>query len=272
MSAPAWSYREEPGPPGSGFGPVHRFAEVDSTNRHLLDAARAGAPAGLVAVADHQTAGRGRLGRRWEAPPGANLLVSVLLRPGLAAGDLHLCTAAAALAAQAAVAETAGVAAEVKWPNDLLVAERKLAGILAESPGHEAAGWAVVVGLGCNVAWPPPAGSAGVPVPAEVADVATSLARESDRVPAVADLLAAWLAALGPLVALLGDDAGRRELAGRYRAACASLGRPVAVSLPDGETVSGVAVDLTDDGRLVVDTVAGPRTVSAGDLVYVRHR
>src|ERR1700686_1291505 len=77
---------------------VRRFAELDSTNRYLLDEARAGAAEGLVAMADHQTAGRGRLGRRWEAPPGANLLVSVLLRPTLPTEELHLCTVAMALA------------------------------------------------------------------------------------------------------------------------------------------------------------------------------
>src|SRR5580692_10569135 len=162
------SFTATPGPAGTRFGPVRRFAEIDSTNRYLLDAARAGAPEGAVAVADYQRAGRGRLGRRWEAPPGSNLLVSVLLRPRLAVEELHLCTVAVALAASAACEQGAGVVPDLKWPNDLMVGDRKLGGILAEAlpAGTSAADAddgtgrgstnapAVVVGLGLNVGWP----------------------------------------------------------------------------------------------------------------------
>ena len=146
-----------PAPPGTRFGPVRHFAEIDSTNRYLLDEARAGAPEGTVAVADYQTAGRGRLGRRWEAPPGSNLLVSVLLRPALAVDELHLCTVAVALAAAVACERGAGVVPDLKWPNDLLVRGAQA----RRDPGRGAArratgGVAVVVGLGLNVGWPPP--------------------------------------------------------------------------------------------------------------------
>ena len=158
------SFVTVPAPADTRFGPIRRFAEIDSTNRYLLDQARAGAAEGVVAVADYQSAGRGRLGRRWEAPPGSNLLASVLLRPALAADELHLCTVAVALAAVAACERGAGVAAELKWPNDLMVGGRKLAGILAEAlprgPGGRRA-TVVVVGLGLNVRWPPPLGHAG---------------------------------------------------------------------------------------------------------------
>ncbi|HZQ88358.1 MAG TPA: bifunctional biotin--[acetyl-CoA-carboxylase] synthetase/biotin operon repressor, partial [Acidimicrobiales bacterium] len=85
----------------------------------MLDAAREGAPEGTVAVADHQTAGRGRLGRVWVAPPGASLLVSILLRPSLPPDRLHLATAAVALSAAAALEEVAGFRPGLKWPNDL---------------------------------------------------------------------------------------------------------------------------------------------------------
>ena len=111
---------------------VRHFALIDSTNRYLLDEARAGAESGLVAVADHQTAGRGRFDRRWEAPPGSSLLVSVLLRPvPVDAG--HRAMTATALALADAVEAVAGFAPELKWPNDLVVGDRKLAGLLAES-------------------------------------------------------------------------------------------------------------------------------------------
>ena len=107
-------------------------AETGSTNADLLTAARAGAPSGTVLVADHQTAGRGRLGRQWHAPPGSSLLASILFHePGRTA--LHRYTQAVGVAAVEACRSTAGVTAALKWPNDLLVGERKLAGVLAES-------------------------------------------------------------------------------------------------------------------------------------------
>ena len=120
--------------PGSRFTDIRRFDSIDSTNRYLLDEARRGAPDGVVAVADHQSAGRGRLGRSWEAPPGSNLLLSVLLRPDLPVGDRHLASAAVALAAAEAVDAVTGVRVGIKWPNDLLGPDgRKLAGVLAEA-------------------------------------------------------------------------------------------------------------------------------------------
>jgi BirA family transcriptional regulator, biotin operon repressor / biotin---[acetyl-CoA-carboxylase] ligase len=143
---------------------VRHFTSLPSTNQYLLEQARSGAEEGLVAVADHQSAGRGRLGRSWDSPPGASLLVSVLLRPSLPPSGLHLCPTAVALAALDACASVAGVDARVKWPNDLVVDDHKLAGILAEvlpgPPGeHDAA--AVVVGLGLNIEWPGPPEAAG---------------------------------------------------------------------------------------------------------------
>ena len=118
--------------PGGRFHSVREFDELDSTNRYLLEEARRGSPEGVVAVADHQTAGRGRLGRTWEAPPGSSLLMSVLLRPPLEAPQLYLATAAVALSTAAACRRAAGTDARCKWPNDLVVDDRKLAGVLAE--------------------------------------------------------------------------------------------------------------------------------------------
>ena len=116
-----------------GAWDIHQLDEVGSTNTYVREQARQGAPAGLVAVADHQTAGRGRLDRRWESPPGANLLVSFLLRPGCGAGAVHLCAGAVALAGADACREVAGVEPVLKWPNDLLLDGAKLAGVLAEA-------------------------------------------------------------------------------------------------------------------------------------------
>jgi BirA family transcriptional regulator, biotin operon repressor / biotin---[acetyl-CoA-carboxylase] ligase len=246
-----------------GTWEVRRFDEIDSTNTYLRRAARLGAPEGVVAVADHQTAGRGRLDRRWEAPPGASLLASVLFRPEFDPADLHLCTAAVALAGAEACREAAGVGPVLKWPNDLLVGHLKLAGVLAEADfdvdkdGGEG-GCSVVVGIGINVAWPGPPGLGG-----------TCLDEFSGEPVDRGVLLEALLEALSPRRALLDTSAGRRSLAEEVRARCATLGQRVRVELP-AEAVVGLATEIDDAGHLVVETANGLRTVTAGDVVHLR--
>ncbi len=247
---------------------VRRFGEIDSTNTWLLAEARAGAPEGLVAVADHQSAGRGRLDRRWEAAPGAALLASVLLRPVLEPGALHLATALVALSALEACRRTAGVDAGIKWPNDLVVGDAKLAGVLAEadpSAGGGAPGSvAVVVGIGLNIEPPGPAASSN----------ATSLgqlvaAGSGSAVPSRDALLSAFLRELERRRPELDDAAGRHALGSDLRRHCVTLGRAVRVELVTSELI-GTATDLTDEGALVVETGDGPRVVTAGDVVHLR--
>lgn len=235
--------------------------------------ARSGAAEGLVAVADVQLEGRGRLQRAWEAPAGTSLLVSVLLRPNLSVGRFHLAVACMALAAAEACAEVAGVRPGLKWPNDLVVGpgDEKLAGILAEvdlpaavpPPGAATPGSiqpqadlpAVVVGLGLNVDWP-----------AGTLPVGAAALGRVDR----DTLLEALLAHLGRRY---GEWSG---VANDYRSACVTVGRQVRVQLA-GETLTGTAVDISDAGLLVVSPTtaagAGPprlRTVAAGDVVHLR--
>jgi BirA family biotin operon repressor/biotin-[acetyl-CoA-carboxylase] ligase len=220
------------------FRDVRWFDSVDSTNRYLLECARAGAAEGVVAVADEQTAGRGRLGRAWVAPKGASLLASVLLRPVLAPSELHLVTLAAALAALDALPESG---ARVKWPNDVVIGDRKLAGILAEVDGSGA----VVVGMGLNVR--------DDLLPDELRPIA--IGYDVDR----RELLVAWLRALD--VRLRALDRVHADAV----AFSATIGRRVRVELPN-ETFEGVARALTPEGFLVVDE----RVVTAGDVVHVR--
>jgi len=228
---------------------VRRFESIDSTNRYLLDEARAGAPEGVVAVADHQTAGRGRQGRSWVAPPGGSLLVSVLLRPR--AEHRPLVMAAAGLALADGVAAVAGFAPELKWPNDLVVESRKLAGILAEVDSD-----AVVVGAGCNVEWHE--------VPTEVTDIATACNLVAGRSVDRDALLEAYLIELGRRAARLVD------VPQEYRRRLGTLGRAVRVELADG-TTTGRAVDLGPSGELIVDTDDGTTlSVHAGDVVHLR--
>ena len=253
---------------GSRFTDVRRFESVDSTNRYLLDEARSGAPEGVVAVATHQTAGRGRLGRRWEAPPGANLLASVLLRPDLAPDERQLASAVVALAASVAVAGVAGLRPGIKWPNDLLAADgRKLAGVLAESDVAAPSGTRppVVVGIGINVNWP----GLRDQLPEDLAATATSLLRLTGRETDVGALLEVLLDALEPRVTDLGTPSGRGRQADDLRDRCVTLGTTVRVELADGG-FEGTAIDLTPEGHLVVEAAGTRHTVVAGDVVHVR--
>ncbi|MGH9300355.1 MAG: biotin--[acetyl-CoA-carboxylase] ligase [Acidimicrobiales bacterium] len=245
------------------FGQVRHFESVNSTNTCLLELAREGADEGLVVVAGHQDAGRGRMDRSWSAPPGGSLLVSILLRPQLDADHLHLLTAVTAMAAADACEAVAGVRPQLKWPNDLIVGRRKLAGILAEADLSGGEVNAVVVGLGLNLAWPDP-------VPDELADIAITLSQAAGRLVDDPDaMLVEVLVGLEPRYAALATPAGRRAQTSDYRSRCSTLGQAVRVALPD-ETFTGTALDLSPEGHLFVDVGMCVRTVTAGDVVHIR--
>jgi BirA family biotin operon repressor/biotin-[acetyl-CoA-carboxylase] ligase len=267
------------GGPGARFADVRWEAETGSTNADAMALARHGEPEGIVLVADHQTAGRGRAGRSWVAPPGAGLLASILLRPPAPAVDLV--TMAAAVAASRAVARLAGFEPRLKWPNDLVwpgdgtAPDRKLAGVLAEADwpvtAPISAGWrepsshvrtAVVVGVGINVAWPDD-------LPEELAEAAVAINHVAPQPVDREDLLIALLEELGPRYeALVRGE--RSSLLGEWRTRSATLGRNVRVDL-GSDDVEGKAVDITDDGHLVVDSLEGARRVFAvGDVVHLR--
>lgn len=253
-------------------GPVGPYAALDvvgrtgSTNADLLAAAAANAPDRTVLVAEHQDAGRGRLARSWESPPGSGLTLSVLWRPhGVPADRFAWLPLLAGLALLDTVRGLTDAPAGLKWPNDLLLGarQRKAAGILAEvatGPG----GPAVVVGVGLNVA-------------AEVTELppdATSLAAEGvrglDRTAVLVALLhrlaereAEWRAG--------GGDPDSSRLRADYRAGCLSLGTRVRVELPGGAARTGMAEDVDRSGRLLLLDATGHRgTVAAGDVIHLR--
>jgi len=247
---------------------VSRLPETDSTNRVVLELARGGEAEGAVVVADHQTAGRGRLGRTWQAPPGASLLVTVLLRPPIPVEDAHLVSIAAALAAADACAAVAGVHPGLKWPNDLVIerdgATRKIAGLLAESIVRGGRVDAVALGMGLNVQWPSP-------LPEDLASIATALNHEAGHDVDRDAVLAGWLECLADRYARLTAAGGTDALLAAYRVACVTLGRRVRVEL-DGAALLGTATDITREGHLVVigDGDADRHVVAAGDVVHVR--
>jgi len=228
-------------------------AETGSTNADVAAQARAGAPEGLVLVAERQTAGRGRLGRVWESPARAGIAVSVLLRPdGVDPARYGWLPLLAGVALVEAVRRVAQVDAVLKWPNDLLVDGRKCAGILAEM-----ADGAVVVGIGLNTSLREPE----LPHP-DATSLALAGAVSADRDP----LLRALLRALESWYRRWhdGDAEAVREA---YLFHCATLGREVRAALPDGTEVTGRADGIDADGRLVLST---GHTLAAGDVTHLR--
>jgi BirA family biotin operon repressor/biotin-[acetyl-CoA-carboxylase] ligase len=245
---------------------VRVVEETGSTNADLLAEAQAGAREGLVLVAEEQTAGRGRMGRRWISPPRRALTFSVLLRPAVPAGLLGWVPLLAGVAVASALEYTAGVDARLKWPNDVLVDGAKIAGILAERWGS-----AVVVGTGINVLQQ----RGELPVP-----TATSLLMAQEVGPAddadtrerlltaVLDEFArwyrAWLDQPRPGDA---DGCGLRE---EYLRRSGTVGAAVTVMLPGGQNLTGTAAGIDAAGRLEIRTPAGLVQVSAGDVVHLR--
>jgi BirA family biotin operon repressor/biotin-[acetyl-CoA-carboxylase] ligase len=242
----------EPG----GWRHVDVVTSTGSTNDDLVAAALAGEPAGLVLVAEEQHAGRGRLDRRWEAPPRSALLLSALLRPTPALSTWNLLPFVAGVAIAEAVRAVARLDASLKWPNDVMVGGRKLGGILVQ-----AADTAVVVGVGINVS----VRADELPVP-----TATSIAIEGgvvDREALTKEVLRAvrrrydrWWAAGGAAEGVLPA----------YREICDTIGRDVRIELPAGHAVEGRAEDVDDLGRLVVTTGAGEQRFTVGDVLHVR--
>jgi len=274
---------------------------VDSTNRYLADLARSGAPEGTSVLAGSQTAGRGRLGRRWVDVEGGSVLCSVLFRPTLDLARWHLLSWLVALAGRDACAAVAGVELSFKWPNDLQASDRKVAGLLAEvavvpsaaapdagdpavqptpaTPGaaaHPTPGAAahptpaLVVGIGINCNWPPGWPPAGDPDAAEISARATSLDRLSGGAIETDDVATALLEAIAERYGSLQTDAGYAAVLGaEYRANLATISQRVRVDLAD-ESFTGMALDVDESGHLLVDVGVCIRTVTAGDVVHVR--
>ena len=243
----------------AGFGALLHTASTGSTNDDLAVAARRGDRTPAVLVADHQTAGRGRLGRRWVDAAGpssseASLLVSFRLPAAIAeASDRAAAVSAAALTAAARALDGSTAEVRAKWPNDLLLegpgVAGKLAGVLSEIVDGEQP--VVVVGLGLNVAAAPPEPGA------------VSLA-QAGAVASRDEVLASLLEALGGYLA---DPARARS---QLRAASATIGRNVRVELADGTSVEGVAREIDGAGRLLVSSGHQDLRIDAGDVIHLR--
>lgn len=237
---------------------VEVLDESPSTNLEVSKRARTGAEHGTTVVAEHQTAGRGRLNRTWETPARAALTFSVLLRPQVSPARWPWLPLLTGLAVRRALA-AAGVASGLKWPNDVLVGEQKVAGILVERVDTDR-GPAAVVGVGLNVSTT----AEELPVPS-----ATSLtlagAGTVDRTELLAGLLRALVEEFDAW-----HTGGADELRATYTAACVTIGQEVRVDLPTGKPLTGRATAVDESGRLLVEHGDQRTTVGAGDVVHVR--
>lgn len=232
---------------------IDHVSETGSTNADLLAQGAKGAPDRSVLRADYQLAGRGRLDRAWEAPRGANLLVSILLRQ--VPTQTHVLTQAVALAAAQVARDECGVDVVMKWPNDLLVGTDKIAGILAQAGPIDSAGLPsfVVVGLGLNISWAPLG--------------ATSLAASNWTKPVTPEeFLLLMLPRLDVLLALPIE-----QLHEQYVSQLATLGMRVRAELPNDDQIVGRATGVEQDGRLLVlDECGVTHRIDTADVVHLR--
>lgn len=229
--------------------PLHVLAEVGSTNDVAMSLAANGAAEGTAVLADRQVRGKGRLGRGWDSPAGVGIWTSVILRPPIPPARAPVLTLVAGLATAEAIARTAGLTPELKWPNDVLVAGRKVAGILSELSADPVRVHHVVVGIGVNVRQTPG------DFPEGIREAATSLSlaagRPVARLPVAAGLYLALEAAYDAF------RAGQMEaLLGRYRAWCQTLGGSVVVQ-SGGEVLEGRARDVDGEGALLLERPDG---------------
>ncbi len=238
-----------------GRSPVCRLC-VDSTNALAARAALAGAPHGTVVLSEYQAAGRGRLGRKWFSPPGVGLWFSLILRYELPFSRAWTLTLGAAVALADAVEVSTGTRPDVRWPNDLYLNDRKLAGVLTEARGGTDGLRFAVLGIGINV------NQEHADFPAGLQDTATSLRCVTDSVYERTSILAEVLRALEQVYGCL-DAARIRKL---WKGKARMLGRSVRILTGDGP-VNGVAEDVGTDGALLVRCCdGGVRRVLFGDV------
>jgi BirA family transcriptional regulator, biotin operon repressor / biotin---[acetyl-CoA-carboxylase] ligase len=237
---------------------VEHFSAIDSTNSWLSQQAVDGSPEGLVAFSDYQSLGRGRLDRAWHAPERSALLCSLLFRPSAGVDQLQLVVAAVALSARAALVRLCGLRPGLKWPNDLLVEDRKLAGLLADvvtTPD----GLAVVVGLGLNL----------TASPDDVA--ATDVLGETGITLSARALLDIVLEEIEWRYWQSQNVEARADLRREYENALVTVGQQVRVERLN-DVLLGVARGVDESGRLLVDVDGVTMTFSTGDVVHVRHQ
>lgn len=229
-------------------GPREHFASIDTTMRLAHERAESGAPEGLVISADEQTAGRGRLGREWLSRPGDGLYFSLLLRPPVSPARALTLTLACGLGVARGLGRTSGVKCDLRWPNDVMIADKKLAGILVESAAEEARLKHVVVGVGLNVNH--------AELPPDLEEIATSLRIETGCEWARDLVLQSVLEELDRYYSLFLDRGAPAVVEAFTRASSYVKGKEVRIE-GAGPQVEGVTAGLSADGMLLLRTADG---------------
>ena len=236
---------------------VEHFEEINSTNTYVAVKAKEGTSEGFVARADYQSAGRGRLDRTWQAPPRSALMCSILLSPPTSSDEMQLVVAAVALSARSALGTLCNVYPQLKWPNDLIVDDKKIAGLLAEVVTHENS-LSVVAGIGINLTDSPE----GLP--------ATNALKISGVIVTPEALLEKLLEELNIRRGLLDTDEGRAMLRSEYESVLETIGRSVVVEQSD-VTFPALATGIDKIGRLILNAAGEEKIISVGDVIHVRH-
>jgi BirA family biotin operon repressor/biotin-[acetyl-CoA-carboxylase] ligase len=242
---------------------IHYFQSIDSTNSKAYQLALQGAKEGEVVIAESQVEGKGRLGRRWFSPSFLNLYLSLILRPPIPPHRASLITLMAAVATADAIQNYSGLLPQIKWPNDVLLRGRKVAGLLNEIQSEMDRIHFVILGIGVNL------NMDAKMFPKEIRTMATSLKREMEKNISRKDFLLSLLAALEIWYATFLRE-GDRPVLEAWRGRAKIEGKRVNVS-SFGENLSGVAVDIDSDGALILETEEGElRRIVAGDVEYSR--
>lgn len=235
------------------------FDSVSSTNTVAMQMASQGCSDGAVVIADSQTGGKGRLGRSWISPPGKNIYMSIVLRPGISPRDATAITLLSAVACASAVRRSCPVDATIKWPNDLIVGTRKLGGILTEIKADIDSISHAVVGIGINV------NLALDDIPDEIKPIATSLLIETGEPFSRTELAGNLLFEFDRWYKLL-QAKGKRVIIDEWLTMSSTIGKEVHVTAGN-QTFQGIAEGIDDEGLLIVRLQDGSyRTISAGDV------
>jgi len=242
-----------------GHSPANELHDViDSTNTRCAELAREGAPEGTIVFGRQQTAGRGRLGRQWLSPPDSGLYMSILLRPTAAIGELPAITLGIGVAVAKAIFATSGLRIGLKWVNDIICDDRKVGGILAEMPSGDRSKPALVIGIGINTRFD------SKDIPDELRDkvywLEAALGTEYDT-----NVLAAEICQQVEDVYTSMQHGGTRKVLDEWRAFSVTLGQEVICTTPSRE-VRGTAIDISDNGALIVETHNGREELLGGEI------
>ncbi len=240
------------------------YQSVDSTNEiAMLSSAKNDTESGTIIIADRQEKGKGRLGRTWISPPGLNIYMSIILRPEIEPKDATLLTVLTSIACALALRGISGLKVVIKWPNDLMVSEKKLGGILTEVRSEPERIKTAVIGIGINV------NIENKDFPAEIRDIATSIKNETGKYLSRSEIIIRILKEFEAWFNVF-KSKGSRPLLEKWKQLSSTLGKNVKVAIGDS-TVSGLARDIDEEGMLILELKSGSlRKISAGDVTILR--